>query len=138
MISTLEKILFLKSVDLFSQLSGEKLAQVAHIAREIEFDKGSCVFKEGENGAALYLIVNGEVNIVKGGRKITVLGERECFGEMAILDSEPRSATVEAISDVTCLELNREDFYDLMADEHEISQGIIKVLVRRLRNMNSN
>jgi len=135
MISTLEKIIFLKGVELFSQLSGEKLAQVAQIAKEVEHDKGKKIFAEGDPGNSLFLIVNGAVDVVKGGKTIVSLGERECFGEMAILDSEPRSATIVAQKDVVLLEISREDFYDLMADEHEISQGIMKVLVRRLRNV---
>ena len=134
MISTLEKIIFLKGVELFSQLSGEKLAQVAHIAKEVEFDHGTRVISEGDPGNSLFLIVHGQVDVVKGGRTIVKLGERECFGEMAILDSEPRSATINASTDVVTLEISREDFYDLMSDEHEISQGIVKVLVKRLRN----
>jgi len=137
MLSTLEKILFLKGVELFSQLSGEKLAQVAHIAREVEFEKGRRIFAEGDTGNSLYLIVSGEVNVVKAGKTIALLGERECFGEMAILDSEPRSATIQAATDAVCLDIDREDFYDLMTDEHEISQGVIKVLVRRLRCTNT-
>ncbi|MBI5527959.1 MAG: cyclic nucleotide-binding domain-containing protein [Deltaproteobacteria bacterium] len=135
MISTLEKIIFLKGVELFSQLSGEKLAQVSQIAKEVEFDRGKKIFSEGDAGNSLFLIVRGSVDVVKGDRRLVTLGEKECFGEMAILDSEPRSATIVASADVVCLELSREDFYELMADEHEIPQGIIKVLVRRLRNV---
>ena len=135
MISTLEKIIFLKGVELFSQLSGEKLAQVAQIAKEVDYSRGARVFSEGDPGSSLFLIVSGQVDVVKGGRTIVKLGEKECFGEMAILDSEPRSATITAEADVVLLEISREDFYDLMTDEHEISQGIVKVLVRRLRNV---
>lgn len=137
MISTIEKVIFLKGVELFSQLTGERLAQVSQISKEVEFLKGNRIVTEGDAGNSLYLIVGGVVDVIKAGRKIAELGESEFFGEMAILDSEPRSATVVAKSDVVCLEVGREDFYDLMADEHEISQGIIKVLVKRLRKAKS-
>jgi CRP-like cAMP-binding protein len=132
-ISTIEKVIFLKGVELFSQLTGEKLAQVSQIAKEVEFSRGTRIFTEGDPGNSFYLIVSGAVDVIKAGKKIASFGESECFGEMAILDSEPRSATIVASSDVVCMEISRDDFYDLMSDEHEISQGIIKVLVRRLR-----
>lgn len=134
MISTVEKVLFLKSIDLFSQIPGEDLARVAQIAEEIEFEAGEQVMKEGEIGDSMYLIVDGDVHVFKGERKVVELGERECVGEMAILDSEPRSATVRASSFVRTLRIEREDFYELMNEKAEIARGIIKVLTRRLRN----
>ena len=88
---------------------------------------------EGELGDSLYLIVAGRVRVEKKARVITELGERECVGEMAILDSEPRSATVRALDGVLALKIEREDFYDLLNEKSEIAQGIIKVLTRRLR-----
>ena len=88
---------------------------------------------EGELGESLYLIVAGRVRVEKGDQVIVELGERECVGELAVLDSEPRSATVRCIGAVTTLKIEREDFYDLMNEKMEIAQGIIKVLTRRLR-----
>ena len=96
MLSTVEKVLFLKSVDLFSQIPGEDLAEVALIAREESCEPGEEVFSEGEDGDALYLVLSGKVRVHRGDRLLAVLGERECFGEMAILDAAPRSATVTA------------------------------------------
>ncbi len=133
MISTVEKVLFLKSIDLFSQIPGEDLLRVAQIAEEIAFEPKETVMAEGELGDSLYLIVDGNVEVFKGDRLVVELGERECVGEMAILDSEPRSATVRAKSAVNALKIEREDFYDVMNEKTEIAQGIIKVLTRRLR-----
>jgi CRP/FNR family transcriptional regulator, cyclic AMP receptor protein len=133
MISTVEKVLFLKSIDLFSQIPGEDLVRVAQIAEEVDFEPKEAVMTEGEIGDSMYLIVAGRVQVFKGARLIVELGERECVGEMAILDSEPRSATVRASTQVAALKIEREDFYDLMTEKQEIAQGIIKVLTRRLR-----
>jgi CRP/FNR family transcriptional regulator, cyclic AMP receptor protein len=133
MISTVEKVLFLKSIDLFSQIPGEDLVRVAQIAEEVDFEPKEAVMNEGEIGDSMYLIVDGRVQVYKGARLIVELGERECVGEMAILDSEPRSATVRASTQVSALKIEREDFYDLMTEKQEIAQGIIKVLTRRLR-----
>ena len=96
MIATVEKVLFLKSIDLFSQIPGEDLARVAQIAEEISFEPKETIITEGEIGDSMYLIVDGQVQVFKGSRLVVELGERECVGEMAILDSEPRSATVAA------------------------------------------
>lgn len=133
MISTVEKVLFLKSIKLFREIPGEDLARVAQITEEIEFEPKETVMTEGEIGDSMYLIVDGRVEIIRENRKVAELGERECVGEMAILDSEPRSATVCAIGPVRALKIEREDLYELMSEKVQITHGIIKVLTRRLR-----
>lgn len=133
MISTVEKVLFLKSIDLFSQIPGEDLARVALIAAEVDFDPSETLMQEGELGDSMYLILEGKVEIVKGKLGVTTLGPKECVGEMAILDSEPRSATVRAVAPTRALKVEREDFYELLNERIDIARGIIKVLCRRLR-----
>lgn len=134
MLSTVEKVLFLKSIELFSQIPGEDLAQVALISHEVNREPNEEIFAEGESGDALYLVLDGKVRVHKDDRVIAELGERECFGEMAILDAAPRSATVTAIDDTHMLRISREDFQEIMADKPEIALGIIKVLTQRLRD----
>jgi CRP-like cAMP-binding protein len=136
MISTVEKVLFLKSVDLFKEIPGEDLAQIAQIADEVEYLAEAPVFKEGEVGESLYLILEGAVRIHRGDKTIVELGEKECFGEMSILDSEPRSASVTALRDLVALKIQREDFGEILATKSEIARGIIKVLTHRLREAN--
>jgi CRP-like cAMP-binding protein len=133
MISTIEKVLFLKSVDLFSQIPGEDLAQIAQIAKEIYFEQDQCIIKQGEIGDCLYLIIEGEVKVLTEEKEVTRLGEKECVGEMSILDSEPRSASVFAVTDVVLLKIKQEDFYEMISERSEIAQGVITVLTRRLR-----
>jgi CRP-like cAMP-binding protein len=134
MISTVEKVLFLKSIDLFSQIPGEDLAAVAQISSEDVRDPGDEIFSEGEAGDALYLVIEGKVRVHKLDRLIAELGERECFGEMALLDAAPRSASVTSITPTTLLKIAREDFQEIMSEKPEIAQGVIKVLTRRLRD----
>lgn len=134
MLSTVEKVLFLKSVDLFSQIPGEDLANIALIATEEERDRGEEIFAEGEEGDALYLVLDGKVRVHSADRLIAELGERECFGEMAILDASPRSATVSAVEETHLLKISREDFQDIVGERPEIAMGIIQVLTRRLRH----
>jgi CRP/FNR family cyclic AMP-dependent transcriptional regulator len=132
-ISTVEKVLFLKGVDLFSALAGEDLAEVALVTGEVGREAGDVLVAEGEPGDALYFIVAGQVAVKRGGRLLAELGARDVFGEMALLDPGPRSATVEAKTDVTLLVLQRDDLDDLMRERPEVPIGILKVVVGRLR-----
>lgn len=134
MLSTVEKVLFLKSIDLFSQIPGEDLAQVAVIATEETREGGEVIFAEGEDGDALYLVLDGKVRVHRNDRVIAELGERECFGEMAILDASPRSATVTSMEESQLLKISREDFQEILTEKPEIAMGIIKVLTGRLRH----
>ena len=134
MLSTVEKVLFLKSIDLFSQIPGEDLAQVALISTEESRDPSEEIFAEGEAGDALYLVLDGRVRVHRQDRVIAELGERECFGEMALLDAAPRSATVTALVETHLLKISREDFQEILNEKPEIAAGIIKVLTRRLRS----
>jgi len=133
MLTTIEKVLFLKGVSIFKEIPGEVLSQIAQIAEEVQIEKGSRIFEEGEPGDSLYLIVRGGVRVHKGTREVAVLREGECFGEMAILDNEPRSASITALEDVQLLRIWSDDFYEMLADRVEIARGIFKVLSRRLR-----
>ena len=136
MISTIEKVLFLKSVDLFRKIPAEDLSRVAHIAQEINFNKDEMFIKQGDDGDCLYLILQGNVKILVNEKEVAKLGEKAAVGEMAILDNEPRSASVVAATPVTALRIDQEDFYQLMREKSEIAYGIIQVLIHRLREAN--
>ena len=136
MLSLVEKVLFLKSINLFSQIPGADLAHIARIAVEESFDRNEVIITEGDTGDSLYLTISGRVKVHIGSRELAELGERECFGEMAILDSEPRSASITAVQDTLCLKIAREDFYEIMNEKPDIAHGVIKVLTKRLRDAN--
>lgn len=133
MISTVEKILFLKSIDLFSQIPSEDLSQIAQITDEVQFEEGDEVFREGEPGDSLYLVIEGRVRIHRSGNEVALLGARQVFGEMALLDSDLRSASATSMSMLTCLRISSDDFNEILVEKGEISIGIIRVLSRRLR-----
>lgn len=135
MLSTVEKILFLKGVDLFQDMSGEILSHVAQIAEEVFLEKDETVIVEGDIGDALYIILEGEVRIHKDGKQLALITEKEPIGEMGILDSAPRSASVTAKTDARVLKIEREAFNDLLSDHIEIAKGVINVLLRRLRRV---
>jgi CRP-like cAMP-binding protein len=135
--TTVEKVLFLKQVDLFRALPGEELAQLAQIAQEETVSAGGRVFSEGDTGDSLYIVVEGRVRVHKGDKLLVEMSERECFGEMSVLDSESRSASVTAVMESLLLKIGRDDFKEILNERPDIALGIMKVLSRRLRETNT-
>jgi HEAT repeat protein len=130
-----ERMTFLRSIPLFSELSGEDLRSVAEIVEDIDFPAEATIFRKGDPGEDLYLIVRGRVSIRDGKVLLNTLGEREFFGELAVLDREPRSADVVCIEDAHLLRLRGADLGELMARRPQICEQIMLVLVRRLRSL---
>lgn len=135
MLTTIEKMIALKSVDFFSQTSGEVLADLARILDEVEVPAGQTVFAKDEAGSAMYFIVQGQVQVHDGETVFNEFGEGEAFGEMALLDRAPRSASITALTDTLLLELDQEPFYELLEDNSEVSRHIMQLLTQRLRQL---
>ena len=131
--TTLERVLLLKSAPMFAQVPAEDLAPLASSAEERSYAAGSVLCREGEPGDELFLILGGRVRVVRGGTTLAELGPGEAVGEMAVLDEGPRSATVEALEETEVLALESEAFYEVLHEQVEIAEGVIRTLVRRLR-----
>lgn len=136
MYSILEKTIILKSVDLFHKIPGDVLTKIAQIAEEIRHAEQFEIFKEGDHGDSMYVIISGEVDVIQNGHSITQLKKGSCIGEMAILDQEPRSADAITLEDTILLKINQDGFYQLMASNPEIMKQIVKMLTQRVREMN--
>jgi HEAT repeat protein len=134
MLSTLEKVIILKAADLFSGTPDEVLAEVAAVACEVELKAGETIFAKGDPGDCMFFIVSGQVRVHDGQHTLDTLGQGDIFGEMAILDPQPRMASVTAVEDTLLLRLDQEALYELMEDRPEVARGIIRVLSRRLRD----
>ena len=132
-ISTVERVLFLKDVDLFQDLSGEDLSHIALITDVVEFAPQATIFHSGDLGDAMYLIVDGRIRVDHSGHVVRYLGAKDCFGEMSILDDAPRASSATAIDGVRLLKIHRDDFADIVSDNPDIAHGVIKVLTRKLR-----
>jgi ATP/ADP translocase/HEAT repeat protein len=133
MYSTIEKILLLRSVPLFEKLAGEDLAPLARLAEVEVREAGDVVFREGELGDALYVVVRGTVEIRRGDDVIARITAPNVFGEMSVLDSSPRSATAVAAEGAQLLVLGGEEFYEALQERFEVADGVIRLLSRRLR-----
>ena len=134
MLSLIERIILLKSVDIFAETPEDILVDVATGLKEVEAKAGEIIIEKGSVGSSLYIIVEGEVNILDGEHLITTLGESEIFGEFSLLDPGPRTATVTAVGTTHLFRLDQEIFFDLLDDHGTIARKVIQVLVRYLRN----
>lgn len=134
MLSTIEKVLILKTVNLFSSTPDEILAEVATLLEEVDIPAGETVFKKGDPGDCMYIIVSGQVKAHDGDHIFNTLQDGDVFGEMAVLDPEPRVASITTLEDTRLLRLDQEPFYELMEDRIEVARGVIHVLSGHLRN----
>jgi len=137
-VSTMERILLLREVPLFAELSPDDLKQIADIAREQWYGDGSTVCRYGEEGRELFVLVSGRAHVVRpepGGeeKRLATRGAGEFIGEMAIIESAPRSATVRADGEVRALVIGDEAFKAILRDRSEVSLAMLRVLSRRLR-----
>lgn len=133
MLLTIDKVMILRTVSVFSQVPTEHLVDVAQVLKESTVPAGTRILTEDEIGGEMYIIVAGTVRVLKDGQQIATLAEGEVFGELAALDPEPRSATVEAIEETVLLSLRNDYLQDLMTSSVEISRGIVRMLCRRVR-----
>lgn len=136
MYTTVEKILFLQSVALFAGVPGQDLMPLARVAGIVRLPTGATVFKAGDPGDSLFVVVHGKVAITEDGKDIALLGEGEAFGEMAILDQEPRAMDAVVREDADLLRVSADDFMHALEDTVEVAAGVIRVLSQRLRQAN--
>jgi hypothetical protein len=129
----IEKVITLKAVEMFARTPEDVLADVAALAEEVRFKAGERIFSKGDAGESLYVIVQGEVRVHDGDLSLKILKDKSVFGELAVLDPEPRSASITSITDTHLLRLDREAFLELMAGNMEVVRGVLSVLCDRIR-----
>ena len=132
----IEKVLVLKSLNLFKDTPENILADLAPLMKEMEYEQGTEIFKEGETGDCMYIIQQGNIKIHKGNTTLAILKEKEVFGELSLLDADTRSASATADTDCILYKIDQEPFYELMDERPEVAKGFIKILCQRLRTMN--
>ena len=128
-----EWIPILRGVGLFAGISDHTLANLAGLLQVCRAETGATVFHKGDRGDCLYVIAEGRVRVHDGDMTLNHLGPAEVFGEMALLDAEPRAASVTATETTRLLRLEQARFYDLMSSHPEIARGVFRVLSLRLR-----
>lgn len=129
---------FLQRTPLFQHLDAEEIARVAGICTEKRIERGRAVFHEADPGGSLYVIVAGSIKILitaEDGREhiLGILGQGDYFGELSLIDREPRSATAIALDTTQMLTIERADFVRLLRESPGISLHIMEELTQRLR-----
>ena len=132
----IEKILLLKSVPMFTDTPERILSGLSEIMKEQSVRAGDIIFREGELGDCLYIIFDGQISIHNATQEYARMGSREIFGELALLDPEPRSASATAIKDTLLVRIDKEDFDDLIDTQPEVTHGILSILSKRIRSQN--
>lgn len=130
----------MENIKIFNGLDKNSISKIEKFMQKRVYIAGEKIFQEGELGEELYILSNGLVGIYKAGVKLGELGEKEVFGEMAIIDNQSRSATVTAETNVEVFVLSHEDFDRLKRDDIEayatITVNIAKDISIRLREIN--
>jgi hypothetical protein len=133
MFTTLEKVLFLHRVELFSEVAPEDLMGLARSAVVERHSAGAVLFRAGDPGLALYLVIDGRVRTRTAVGLAQEYGEGEAFGELAVLDASVRSDDAEVLDASTVLKIAREDFVEVVRENGPLAEAVIRVLVRRMR-----
>jgi CRP-like cAMP-binding protein len=127
-----KKVELIRKVPLFSHLSRKQLAQVAKVADEIDLREGKEMTREGAPGREFFVILEGSADVRKGGRKINSLEPGDFFGEIALVTSVPRTATVVATSPVRALVVTDRSFRHLLEESPDIKTGVMQAMAARL------
>lgn len=132
----IKRVSFLKKVNIFAETPEELLHQIAENLIEMEFSRGDHIVLKGELGDSMYIVIDGLVKVHDGDYIFSVLKKGDVFGKYYLLDRKERSATVTALEQTQLFCFKQEIFYEITRNEGTIIQGILRELVRRLRDMN--
>lgn len=134
-LNIVEKVIALEAVELLKNLTPDQLSRIASIAREVRVPRDRVVLEPQKALDALYVILDGAVNISRNGEDLYIARRNEVLGTWALFDQEPMPITAKTIEDTHLLRIGRDDFYDLLADNTEITASIFNMLVKRFRKL---
>ncbi|MDY7015720.1 MAG: cyclic nucleotide-binding domain-containing protein, partial [Cyanobacteriota bacterium] len=121
MLSSFDRLLFIRRVSIFQDLRDEFLVKLASAMDELSFPSQHTIFEQGEEGRSLYIVVSGRVRVHLGDRDLAFLEKGTFFGEMSLFDAEPRSASVTTTENCDCLTLNQLQLIDAIEETPEIA-----------------
>jgi len=131
-IPLVERVVLLRKAPLFAPLPPQDLQPIADVAEEHSFADGDLIAAEGELGDTTYVIVEGEVDVVAGDRTLAVRGAGDVIGEMSVISSRPRIASLRANSQVRVLEIHKAPFEAILRERPETALALMRVLCERL------
>ncbi|MEE3717453.1 cyclic nucleotide-binding domain-containing protein [Tumidithrix elongata RA019] len=134
MLTRIDRLLLVRGVPIFQELRLDFLVRLASIMNEIAVPAGKTIFTEGQEGRSLYIVIAGKVRVHIGNKDLVILEKGSCFGEMSLFDAEPRSASVTAITNCSCLVLTQQQLYEAINETPDIAVNIICFLSGRIRS----
>jgi CRP-like cAMP-binding protein len=134
-LNIVEKVLMLESVELLRNLKPEQLARIAAISSELSLPPGKPVYEAHRAPDALFAVIEGAVELSRDGEALATARQNEVLGAWALFDDDPVPIAARTLEDTRLLRISREDFYDLLADNPEITQALFSTLVKRFRKL---
>jgi CRP-like cAMP-binding protein len=128
-----EKLEHLKRVPLFARMGRKELERVGQLADEIEVGLDRVLAEQGTTGHEFFFVLDGRLMVLDGHRPIATLGPGDFFGEIALLDGRPRTATVRAEGIARLLVIGHREFHALMDDFPEVRRSVLEAVAERLR-----
>jgi len=132
-LSTLDRAIRLQNVDLFSDLKTDMLALVASIAKQVRVEADETLFERDSAMEALYVVLDGRIAMRRDEARLFSVGPDETIGNWALFDEQPSVVTAIAESETWLLRIDREDFFDLLADHSDVSRALFQALFKRAR-----
>jgi CRP-like cAMP-binding protein len=127
-----KKVESLKRAPLFADLSRKELVQLARLSDDVEVPAGRVLCKEGTPGREFFVLVEGEVDVVKNGRRVAALGAGDFVGEISLLEQTPRTATVTAKTPLRFFVLTPKEFQQVLDENPSVERKILRALARRV------
>ena len=134
-LNIVEKVMALESVELLQAMKPEQLARLAGIACEVSFGPDKVIVDPAKPAGSLMIVVEGSVELSRNGEPLMTAHQNDVLGAWALFDDEPMAITAKTLEDTRLLKISRDDFYDLLADNVEITQALFSTLVKRFRKL---
>ena len=134
-LSTLDRAIKLQKVELFSELETELLALIGSVAEQVYVEPGETIVKQGSALEALHVVLAGSIQMVRDGKTLFAVGEGDTIGNWALFDRQPSVVTATAVEPTWLLKIEREKFYDLLADHSEMTRELFFALFKRVRSL---
>jgi CRP/FNR family cyclic AMP-dependent transcriptional regulator len=132
-LSNEEKAAALARLPLFEGISAESMDRLAAATGEQDFAAGAYIVRQGQIGTGLYVILEGSVRVIRGSDELATLAAGDFFGELSVIDQQPRNASVQAAEPTRCLALASWELLELLEKDPTLSLNMIRGLVARLR-----
>ncbi len=127
-----QRIAHLRAVPMFQTCTDKELQLIGRLAEQVDAPAGEVLVREGRLGHEFYVVVAGKAEVVRDGSVVAVLGPGDCFGELALLDPHPRTATVTMVEAGEVLEISQREFWSLLREVPALPLKLLQGMARRL------